>query len=127
MRLDRNFERESKKTFNGDCSREYKAQMISLASIAAREMSSTAIARTFDTYLKRYGRSIIALCVAATVIDRADRLSPVTVDWAHNVMHLWTNRGPTSTARLIIRDGLHPTKIESYAGNLIKYTMEDRQ
>lgn len=122
MKLDPTFERELKKAANGDGTFDYKFEMLKLASTAAQEMSTPAIVRAFNTYLRRYGRAIIALCVAATILDRADRLSPGAVAWAHQVLTMWTNRGTTSTSRLIIRDGLHPTRIEEYAGGLIKHT-----
>ena len=77
----------------------------------------------FSDIVKKYGRVSVAICVAATILDRQDRLEYVSVQWAHEVMKLWTNR-PGGPNCVLINDGLHPTRIEEYAGSFIRLTTD---
>lgn len=124
MRLDRTFVREVKKTANGDGSREARFAFLNPAKEAARKMSTPEVMREFNDILKEYGRAIVGLCVAVTVLERRDRLNDSTVLWAMEVLKLWTNR-PRDTLYLCIHDNLHPSRIEEYAGSFIKLTTEE--
>lgn len=124
MKLDASFAREIKKTANGDRSREAKFAFLNPAKAAAREMSTTKIRENFDSVLKAYGRVVVGVCVAATVVERWDRLDASTVQWGREVLKLWTNR-PLDLGCVIINDGLHPTRIEEYAGSFMRLTAEE--
>lgn len=124
MSLDREFTREIKKIANGDGSREAKFAFLKLAKAAAREMSTPKVMDNFSDILKTYGRVAVGVCVAATAVNRWDRLSASTVQWGREVLSLWTNR-PLDTGCIIIDDGLHPSRIEEYAGAFIRLTSEN--
>lgn len=124
MKLDRTFVQEIRKEANGDGSREARFAFLRLASVAAQKLSTPDVMREFNNILREYGRATVGLCIAVTVWERRDRLSRKTVYWAQEVLKLWTNR-PGSLLRLYIRDNLHPTRIEEYAGPLIKMTTEE--
>lgn len=124
MKLDRTFAREIKKTANGDGSREARFAFLNPAREAAKRLSTPIVMREFDDILREYGRATVGLCVAVTVWERRNRLESRTVRWAMEVLKLWTNR-PHDTLCLFINDGLHPTRIEEYAGSLIRLTTEE--
>lgn len=122
MKLDRVFEREIKKA-NGDGSREAKFALLGRAKAAARAMSAPDVVANFNTAVKAYGRVAVSLCVAATILNRRDRMEYSSVQWAHEVMKLWTNR-PSDPNCVLIDDGLHPTRIEEYAGKFMQITTD---
>ena len=124
MKIDRSLANEIKKA-NGDGSREAKFAFLHKAVEAKKELSTPAVREHFSDCFKHHDRAAIAICVAATVLDRKDRLERTTVEWATEVMKLWTNRTP-STDRVVIEDGLHPTRIEEYAGSFIRLTTEEQ-
>lgn len=123
MKLDREFVRELKKYANGDGSREARFAFLKHARETAKRLSTTSVMREIDEIIQEQGRLTVALCFAVTILRRRDRLEPQTVRWAEEVLKLWTNRPPRDLS-LYIDDGLHPTSIEVYAGELIKCTME---
>ena len=124
MKLDRTFAREIKKTANGDGSREARFAFLNPAREAAKKLSTPNVRREFDDILREYGRVTVGLCVAVTVFERRDRLESRTVRWAMEVLKLWTNR-PSDILCLYIHDNLHPSRIEEYAGSLIRLTTEE--
>lgn len=124
MKLDGAFAREIKKTANGDGSREARFSFLRPAKEAAKRLSTPNVREEFNDILREYGRVSVALCVAVTIRERRDRLDDSTVRWAEAVLALWTNR-PHDVSCLAIRDNLHPTRIEEYAGSLIRLTTED--
>lgn len=124
MKLDRTFAREIKKTANGDGSREARFAFLSPAREAAKKLSTPNVKREFDDILREYGRATVGLCVAVTVWERRDRLESRTARWAMEVLKLWTNR-PSDILCLYICDNLHPSRIEEYAGSLIRLTTEE--
>lgn len=121
MKLDETFAREVRKTANGDGSREARFSFLRKADEAVRRLSKPDVMEDFDNILREYGRATVGLCVAVTVWERRDRLSRKAVYWAMEVLNLWTNRGH-DPFRLYIRDNLHPSRIEEYAGSLIRLT-----
>ena len=123
MKLDRTLTREIVKAANGNGSREDRFVFLKLAKAAAKELSTPTVREKFNDVVKTYGRAAIAVCVAATVLERRDRLERSTVQWAQEVMRLWTNR-PIDCGYVVIRDNLHPTRIEEYAGAFIRLTTE---
>ncbi len=120
MKLDKTFERDIRK-LNGDGSYAAKFEHLKVVRAAAKELSSPNVIRDFNTILKKYGRAAVSVCVAATLSWRWERISDSALQWAKEVLKLWTNR-PKGTDQFAIRDNLHPTKIEEYAGALIKFT-----
>lgn len=120
MRLDNKFSREIKKA-NGDGSREAKFAFLNPTKEAAKKLSTTNVKDVFNEVLRQYGRVSVGVCVAATVLEREDRLEYSTVQWARAVINLWTNR-PCDMGCVVINDGLHPTRIEEYARSLIRAT-----
>lgn len=123
MKLDTTFTRELKK-INGDGSREARFAFFTPARTAARELSNIHVCDIFSEVACKYNRTTIAVVLAATIIDRRDRLNYDTVRWAQEVMSFWTNRTPSQVDSVIIRDGIHPTKIEQYAGSFIRCTID---
>lgn len=121
MKLDRTFVQEVKKTANGDGSREARFAFLTPAREAARKLSTPNVMQEFGDILWEYGRATVGLCVAVTVWERRNRLERRMVQWAEEVLKLWTNR-PHDTLCLFINDGLHPSRIEEYAGSFIKLT-----
>lgn len=128
MRLDQTFSKEIQRVANGDGSRDAQWAFRSTV-LLAQEMLSTPKVRTlFDRCIKTYGRVPVAICVAVTIIVRHERLEPKSYQWALEVMRLWTNR-PSKPIRefwfAVIDDGLHPTRIEEYAGSFMRLTTEE--
>lgn len=121
MKLDGTFSREIKKLANGDGSREAKFAFVKLVREANKDLSSTDVRENFSKCLKAHGRVAVGVCVAATVLDRDDRLSHELVWWAREVMRLYTN-APHDKSYAVIRDGLHPTRIEEYSAPLVRAT-----
>lgn len=125
MKLDRDFAREVKKQANGEGSREDRFRFLRTARAACAELSTTRARTVFPDVLRKYGRAAVAVCVAATVVAREDRLEPSTVRWGREVLTLWTNR-PATLATVRIEDNLHPSRIEEYAGEFIRLTTEEQ-
>ena len=124
MKLDRTFIQEIKKDANSDGSREARFAFLKKADAAAKKLSTPNVMRSFDDILREHGRVAVGLCVAVTVWERRDRLDRRTVLWAMETLKRWTNR-PGDILRLYIHDNLHPSRIEEYAGSLIKLTTEE--
>lgn len=120
--LDRELAREIRKA-NGDGSREAKFALLIRVKAAKRDLSRTDVRNHFNEILKKHGRVPVAICVAVTAVTREDRLNRWIVDWGHEVFSLWTNR-PNDFSAALIEDGLHPSRIEEYAGIFVKGTTE---
>lgn len=121
MKLDISFAREIDKAANGDGSRKARFAFLNPAREAARRLSTPNVRNDFNDVLREYGRAVVGLCVAVTVCERQEKLGTRTVQWAEEVLKLWTNR-PNDTRDLYISDGLHPSRIEEYAAPLIRLT-----
>lgn len=122
IKLDDCFARELRKEANGDGSREAKFAFKDKVTKAAKELSTSEVPYIFSDVIKKYGRVPIAICVAVTIVERRDRLDYKTVCWANEVLKLWTNQNFSSYLFAYINDGLHPTRIEEYAGSFIRLT-----
>ena len=123
-KLDQTFAKEIKKQANGDGSREAKFAFKKVVENAARALSTPKVAEVFNDCLKQYGRVPVAICVAETIIERRDRLDWRSYMWAIEVMKLYTN-APSDKLFAYIDDGLHPSRIEEYAGSLMRVTTLD--
>lgn len=124
MKLDKTFEKEIVKISNGNGSREAKFCFLKQAKEAAKELSTIRVAEIFNSTIKKFGRTTVAICVAATALQKEDRLDCATCQWAREVISLWKNR-PSDISCVAFSDGLHPTKIEEYAGIFIRLTTEE--
>lgn len=120
--IDSTFAREIKRVANGDGTREDRFSFFKTAKAACKELSSPDVLYIFNDIIKKYGRVAVGLCVAATAIYREDRLEYETVRWAREVASIWTNRPPAWIDHIIIMDGLHPSRLEQYAGDFIRAT-----
>lgn len=124
MKLDKTFLLEVKTIANGDGSREAKFNFFKPAKAAAKELSTISVATIFNDVVRKYGRVVVAVCVAATILDREERLSLRFVRWARTVLDNWHNR-PNDISSVIINDELHPTRIEEYANSFLRLTTEE--
>lgn len=88
-------------------------------------MSTAHVFEVFNDTLKEYGRATVGVCVAATILKRQNRLEPKTVQWAQEIMKIWTNKVPSNVDSVVIYDGLHPSKIEQYAASFICFTIDE--
>ena len=127
-KLDRTLSQEIKKA-NGDGSREAKFALLNKIHAAAKDMSTTAIRTQFDGLLRKHGRAVTAICVAATIWMRKDRLGLTgwRLRWAQEVLACWTTKPKTIEGlhHAYIDDGIHPTAILDYAASFINFTTED--
>ena len=121
--LDRTLVKEIKAAI-GDGSREAKFALLKKIDAAAEEMSTPEIRERFNEMLVKHGRAVTAICVAATIWERRDRLDDWRIDWATEVLELWTTKPASGVIRAYIRDDLHPTRICEYAYSFIKLTSE---
>lgn len=94
---------------------------------AARTDLSTPKAReNFNACLSKHGRAVVAVCVAATLDARKDRLDCWNWVWAYEVLSaLPQSITLRNLERAHIEDGLHPTAICDYAGPFIRLTTEE--
>lgn len=120
--LDKELAKEVRKANGGEC-REAKFKLLAQIKAAKRDLSRTDVRDHFNEILKYHGRVPVAICVAVTAVMREDRLNRWIVDWGREVLGLWTNR-PNDFSVALIEDGLHPSRIEEYAGNFVKGTTE---
>lgn len=128
MKLEHTFAQEVKKISNGDGSKDAQWAFRSKLLLVQKRLSTTAVRTKFDRCIMDYGRVPVAICVAITIIDRRDRLEDSSCQWAFEVLKLWKNR-PNMPLRDFwfakIDDGLHPTRIEEYAGGLMRLTTDE--
>lgn len=90
---------------------------------AVADLSNPNVMTAFGDILSKHGRAVTALCVAATIRSRADMLNSAAVDWAEAVLDSFED--PARAVRLgAYNDNLHPSRVETYASNLMKYTTE---
>lgn len=122
MKLDQTFVRDIRNQARGDGSREAMFAFRRKVKETAKALSTTKAAEVFRDVLKEYGRVPVAVCVAATIIERRDRLEWRSYQWALEVMKSCENALHDHTSACIC-DGLHPTRIEEYAGSLLNLTI----
>lgn len=123
MKIDRTLSTEIR-GLNSHGERSAKAAFAQMMRGAVADLSNPNIMTEFGDILSKHGRAVTALCVAATIKSRADRLSRAAVDWAEAVLACFEDAD--RAVRLgAYEDNLHPSRIETYAGSLIKYTTEE--
>lgn len=125
MKLDRTLVREIKTTLYGNGEREAKFAALKKAKAACRDMSTTKIRDTFNDCIKEHGRAVVAVCVAATLRQRKERIDYWKFDWATEVLSLMPFFTLSNLESISIDDGIHPTAICEYAEKLIRYTTEN--
>lgn len=124
MKLDRTLASDIKKQANGDGSREAKFAFLRRVRAAKKALSTPRVQTVYGMAFQEFGRVPVAICTAVTILERQDRLNGYAVRWAREVLKLWTNR-PRDILEAYIDDGLHPTRIEEYAGDFIRLTTEE--
>ena len=110
---------------NGDGSREAKFAFLRKIRAAAAQLSTPKAREEFTAALRQHGRAAVAICVAATLYARRERIDGWELTWAMAVLALWTNRPREYISAAYIDDGLHPTRICEYAGSFIRATKEE--
>lgn len=123
MKLDRTLAKEIKAA-NGDGGREAKFSLLRKIDEARKDMSTPEVMTQFNDMPRKHGRAVTAICVAATLWSRRDRLDGWRLKWAAEVLDLWTTKPPSGVSRAVIDDGLHPTRICEYAASFINFTTE---
>lgn len=122
MKLDKSLVKEIR-YLNSNGDRAVKVEFARRMRDAVADLSNPNVMTGFSDIMRKHGRALTALCVAATIQAHADRLNPATIEWAEAVLASFEN--PERAARLgVYEDGLHPSRIEEYAKSLIKYTTE---
>lgn len=123
--LDRTLAKEIR-ALNSDGSREAKFSLLHRIDLAVKDFSSPQVISRFDELLRNHGRAVTAICIAATIWTRRERLDNWQLSWAQQVLDLWTTKPRTETgiSRANIDDGLHPTRICEYAASFIRLTTE---
>lgn len=124
MQLETTFQKEINKIANGDGGINHRRAFRQTLRAVNAELSSPRVMDQYGACISKYGRVPVAICTAVTILSRQDRLYDTTVMWARKVLELWTNKYPNLDS-LIIDDGLHSTRIEEYARELILLTTED--
>lgn len=109
------------KAYNSDGSRVSRIAMINKVAAAAAQLSTPNVREVFRAAIAEHGRAAVGLCVAATMVERGNRISNGYRAWAVQVLALWRDR-PAALDRVCIRDDLHPSRIEDYADSLVRAT-----
>lgn len=126
--LDRTLAKEIKAA-NGDGSHDAKFALLHRIHEAVEDMSTPDIAERFDEMLVKHGRAVTAICIAATLWMRKERLElgDWELMWATKVLELWTTKpkSETGVGHAYIDDQLHPMRILEYAASFIRCTTED--
>lgn len=126
MKLDRELAKDIKRQANGDGSLKAKAAFATKVRKCAEFLSSPRTAHgAYMEAFREYGRVPVAICTAATLHMRRERLGDWSIGWAEAVLTLWKNRPARGVEIAYISDDLHPESIISYAGSFIRETTEE--
>lgn len=122
--LDRALAKEIK-SLAGSGSRDTKFALLRRIDAAKADLSTPRISESFNACLSKHGRAVIAVCVAATLDARKDRLDCWVWVWTYEVLsNLPQGLTLRNLERAYIEDNLHPTAICDYAGRFIRLTTE---
>lgn len=125
MKLDRTLFKEVK-ALAGNGTREAKFALLRRIDAARTDLSTSKARENFNACLSKHGRAVVAVCVAATLDARKDRLDCWNWVWAYEVLSaLPQSITLRNLERAHIEDGLHPTAICDYAGPFIRLTTEE--
>lgn len=125
MKLDRTLVKEIKSKVYADGTRSAKFAALRKVKEAACDMSTTSIRTTFNDLLRKHGRAVTAICVAATLCQRKERIDNRGIVWANKVLELVPFFSMSNIEDASINDGIHPTAICEYAASLVRYTTEE--
>jgi hypothetical protein len=118
MTLDKTFANEIRKAGNGDGSREYKFTLLQ----KLKETSAALENRyEWEAIFKKYGRAIVALCVASTIVKYDYRFENSQIVWATLVLDLWTNKYSGHVSEAIIN--IHPAILTDKSRSMQKLTL----
>ncbi len=120
--LDRELAKEIQKAC-GNGSRDAKFNLLNKVVAANNDLSNPDVMRRFDEILCKHGRVSVAICVGVTAVMRDHQLNSWIVEWGRAVLSSWSNR-PHDISGALIRDNLHPSRIEEYAGGFVRATTE---
>lgn len=123
MKLDIELAREISRFTTNDGSHESIFKIRREIRRARSAMSSPDIMFRFAEHVKTFGRVPVAICTACTILERTKRLNSWSVRWAISVIAAC--RLNLNTEDFMIADGLHPLRIEEYAGAFIRLTTVD--
>lgn len=123
MTLDKTFAAEIRKATLGDGSAEHMRSFKRELNETARGLSTPKIEKNLDKYIAKYGRVKVAICMAATIMQNADRLTTKAYDWAAAVLGEWQNP-PTYKLGVYYTDKLHPSKLDDYGRSFMRLTTE---
>lgn len=123
MKLDHTLAQEIVKFTENDGSDEQIRAIRKQLKEVRREMSSPNAMRLYKDWVKEHGRVPVAICTACTILERMRRLNSWSIKWAIAVISCC--RMNLNTRDFIIDDGLHPIRIEEYAGSFIRLTTEE--
>lgn len=70
--------------------------------------------------LKKYGRAAVAICIAATLYERRERLGNWGLRWALEVLGTWPWRNTNFICNGLIGGNSHPTAICTWAQSFMK-------
>lgn len=124
MKLDSTLAREIKTKLYGKGDREAKFAALRKVKEASKDMSVTTIRTSFNDFLKKHGRAVTAVCIAATLFQRKERIDNWGIVWADKVLDLVPFFTVSNIEDASIKDGIHPTAVCEYAEQLIRYTTE---
>ena len=124
--IDSALKREIKTSLYGKGDRPAKFEALAKLRAAKADLSSPTVMTNFNNCMSKHGRAAVAVCVAATLIQRSEQLDYWRNDWAQDVINLLPFLTTENLRGLYIDDNLHPARICEYAGSLIKYTTETR-
>ena len=124
MKPSLSFSREISKIANGDGSRDAKFAFKEKLVGVSKMLSCKEAPCLFNECLKIHGRIPVAICVAVTINEKNYDMPFEMLEWAREILNLWTNRSYTTefTYFAFINDGLHCLKITEYARLFIKST-----
>ena len=126
MKVDNELLKEVKKA-NGDGTREARHALFRKlreceAELENKKAFNYFTPETFGQIFKKHDRAIVAIVLASTIYRRQDRLERSTFLWALEILRQWTARPYSGVDAYALDDGLHPSRIEQYAGSFIRLT-----
>lgn len=123
MKLDRTLAQDIAKYTTNDGSQESINRIRRELRKVRSAMSSPDVMYRFAEHVKTFGRVPVAICTACSILERTKRLNSWSVKWAISVIAAC--RMNLNTEDFMIADGLHPLRIEEYAGAFIRLTTVD--
>lgn len=109
----------------GNGSREAEFALLAKLRAASASLSDHPSMQTINNSIRKHGRAAVAVCIAATLYKRRERLGRWQIEWADGALAAWRTKTPSHIEDVQIRDDrLHPTAICNYARSFIELTTE---